>query len=104
MRYKIPNTYVLYKIFLVLQIFFHPECCLKKLPNNQTIPGANIALLELKEAVNISDFINIACIDGTKEPNNETTVILCANALDHSLAATTMTLNTIMLRYGFQVK
>ena len=76
MRYKILNTYVLYKIFLVLQIFFHPECCLKKLPNNnQTIPGANIALLELKEAVNISDFINVACIDGTKEPNNETTVI-----------------------------
>ena len=35
--------------------------------------------------------------------NNETTVILCANALDHSIAATTMTLNTIMLRYGFQV-
>ena len=77
MRYKILNTYVLYKIFLVLQIFFHPECCSKKLPNNQTktIPGANIALLELKEAVNISKFINIACIDGTKEPNNETTVI-----------------------------
>ena len=36
--------------------------------------------------------------------NNETTVILCANALDNSIAATTMTLNTIMLRYGFQVK
>ena len=75
MRYKILNTYVLYKIFLVLQIFFHPECCLKKLPNNQTIPGANIALLELKEAVTLSGFINIACIDGTKEPNKEATVI-----------------------------
>ena len=76
MSYEILNTYVLYKIFLVLQIFFHPECCLKKLPNdNQTIPGANIALLELKEAVTLSGFINIACIDGTKEPNKEATVI-----------------------------
>ena len=36
--------------------------------------------------------------------NNETTVILCANALNHSIAATTLELNAVILRYGFQVK
>ena len=35
--------------------------------------------------------------------NNETTVILCANALGQSIPAT-VTLNTVMLQYGFQVK
>ena len=34
--------------------------------------------------------------------NNETTVILCANALGQSIPAT-VTLNTVMLQYGFQV-
>ena len=36
--------------------------------------------------------------------NNETTVILCANALNHSIAATTLELNAVILRYGFQVR
>ena len=35
--------------------------------------------------------------------NNETTVILCANALGQSIPAT-VTLNTVMLQYGFQVE
>ena len=34
--------------------------------------------------------------------SNETTVILCANALGHYIPAT-VTLNTVMLQYGFQV-
>ena len=35
--------------------------------------------------------------------DNETTVILCSNALDPFYSETAVALNTIALRYGFQV-
>ena len=34
---------------------------------------------------------------------NETTLILCSNALDPAQSTTSVTINSIMLRYGFQV-
>ena len=34
---------------------------------------------------------------------NETTLIMCSNALDPTKSTTSVTINSIMLRYGFQV-
>ena len=54
------------KNILVSQRIFHPNCC-----SNAT----NFALLGLKQTIELSKFIQFACIDGTKEPSNGTTVI-----------------------------
>ena len=54
------------KNILVSQRILHPNCC-----SNAT----NFALLGLKQTIELSKFIQFACIDGTKEPSNGTTVI-----------------------------